>query len=168
MSIFSATSGLSRGGGFRIGGDGKKFSVCLIVKDDFVCLSDIGDGAKFCLRVGCTVVSHKEAKKFDPSNEGSVVIAKGRVAKGRDADSSRIASFIALRSVYPVDNKVQEKLGRSLLGTKETLVCICFDLFCAGPCESMTLRRVDQWRTMLSPHVMTRAKQPTKARVMRL
>jgi hypothetical protein len=41
------------------------------------------------------------------------------------ADSSRIASFIALLLVYPVDD-VQEKLGRSL-ETKETLVRICFD-----------------------------------------
>jgi len=78
LSIGSMSTAVSRGGGFGRGSDGKKFCVVLILKGKGVCLSDIGDGAKFCLKVGCTVASHKGANKFDPTDEGSVVIAKGR------------------------------------------------------------------------------------------
>ena len=38
---------------------------------------DIGDGSKFCLKVNCPVLLHREAKKLDPMDEGSIVIAKG-------------------------------------------------------------------------------------------
>jgi hypothetical protein len=31
---------------------------------------------KFCSKENCVVASHKEAKKFDPADEGSVVTAE--------------------------------------------------------------------------------------------
>lgn len=78
LSVGSSTRGAPRGGGFGKGADGKKFGVVLVLKNSGVCCSDIGDGSKFCLKLNCVVASHKEAKKFDPTDEGSIVIAKGR------------------------------------------------------------------------------------------
>jgi hypothetical protein len=77
MSTTSAASGASRGGGFGRS-TGKEFGVVMIVRDESVCLGDIGDGAKFCLKIGCSVSSHKTAKKFDPSAMGSLVIARSQ------------------------------------------------------------------------------------------
>ena len=78
MSFGSLSRGVSRRGGFEKVIDGKKFSVVLVSKEKGLCLSDIGDGSKFCLIVNCPVASHRDAKKFDPMDEGSIVIAKGR------------------------------------------------------------------------------------------
>ena len=41
-------------------------------------MSNIGDGSKFCLKVNCPMVLHREAKKFDPIDGGSIVVVKGR------------------------------------------------------------------------------------------
>ena len=77
LSMGSATSGVSRGGGFSRN-SGSKFAAVLVVRDKSVCFSDIGDGGKFCLKVGCCVVSHKGGKKFDPTEDGSIVIARSQ------------------------------------------------------------------------------------------
>ena len=97
MSFASLSRVGSRGGGFEKMSDGKKFSVVLVTKEKGLCLSDIGDGSKFCLRGNCPVASHREAKKFDPSEEGSIVIAKGRdVAFASPA----LGGAVLPRSVY--------------------------------------------------------------------
>ena len=49
-----------------------------MLKEKGLCLSDIDDQSKFCFNINCSVVSHREAKKFDPMDEGSIVIVKGR------------------------------------------------------------------------------------------
>ena len=77
MSLSLVTSGVAQGGGFGRSTD-KAFGVVLIVRDKSVCLADIGDGAKFCLKSGCAISSHKSAKKFDPSTVGSLVIARSQ------------------------------------------------------------------------------------------
>ena len=69
MSFASLSRGVSRGGFSFLASKGKG-----------LCLSDIGDRSKFCLKVNCPVVSNREAKKFDPMDEGSIVIDKGRDA----------------------------------------------------------------------------------------
>ena len=78
LSMASVTSvGVSRGGGFGRS-NGSKFSVVVVVRDPRVCFSDIGDGGKFCLKVNCSTAAHRGAKKFDPTDDGSVVIARSR------------------------------------------------------------------------------------------
>jgi hypothetical protein len=77
MSLGSASSRGAGGGGFGRS-SGSKFAVVLVVKDPSVCFADIGDGGKFCLKVGCSTAIHKSAKKFDPTDDGSVVIARSQ------------------------------------------------------------------------------------------
>jgi hypothetical protein len=79
LSLASASSGGgSRGGSFS-GNSGKKFGVVKVHKDQGGCLADIGDGAKFCIKVDCSVASHRLAKnKFKPDDDGTIAIAKSR------------------------------------------------------------------------------------------
>ena len=81
MLSSSLSSGGPRGGAF-LPTVGKKFSVVKILKGDSVCLSDIGDGATFCLRIGCKIVSHSTvgAQSFKLDDEGVIAIAKSRDA----------------------------------------------------------------------------------------
>ena len=51
MSFTSLTRSGYREGGFEKGIDHKKFSVVLVLKKGLVCLSDIGDRSKFCLKI---------------------------------------------------------------------------------------------------------------------
>ena len=84
--MLSVMTGMSGSGGTRGGAfmtdvnAGKKFGVIKISKRDGVCLSDIGDGAKFCLKVGCNIVSHMNANAFKLDEEGVIAIAKSRDA----------------------------------------------------------------------------------------
>ena len=84
--MLSVMTGMSSGGGPRGGAfgtdsnTGKKFNVIKIKKGDGVCLADIGDGAKFCLKVRCTTASHLNANAFKLDGEGVIAIAKSRDA----------------------------------------------------------------------------------------
>jgi hypothetical protein len=78
FSIGSASSGVARGGSFGKEADGKEFSVVLVKENVGTCLSNIGEGGKFCLKTNCQVAAHRAATKFYPTSEGSIVIAKGR------------------------------------------------------------------------------------------
>jgi hypothetical protein len=76
LSLASVSSGGSRGGSFSIN-SGKKFSVVKVFKGQGMCLADIGDGAKFCIKAGCSIASHKMAKnKFKSDDKGMITIAK--------------------------------------------------------------------------------------------
>jgi hypothetical protein len=77
LAFGSVTSGVTRGGGFG-GITGKKFGVVKLFSDDGMCLADIGDGAKFCTRLGCSTVSHRAATKFKLDEDGTIAIAKSR------------------------------------------------------------------------------------------
>jgi hypothetical protein len=80
MSVVSS-SGASRGGSFSTEvNSGKEFLVVRITKEDKLCLSGIGDGAKFCLKNNCSISSHKNTNVFKLDDEGVIVIAKSRDA----------------------------------------------------------------------------------------
>jgi hypothetical protein len=88
-----ASRSSSRGGSFGKEAEGKEFNVVFVEENRGVCLSNIGDRGKFCLRKSCSIASHRNASKFHPTAEGSV-------AKSRDV---AFASPALGGSVLPED-----------------------------------------------------------------